>query len=312
MTTLVASVVVPVRGRCDDLKRCLARLILQRDVDDFEILVCDDGSNEADSERIKDAASIDTRIRYLRQPPRGPAAARNLGVACALATIVAFTDSDTLPEPGWLSALLAPFADPKVVAVEGPVKTPMPAESPLEEAPRNDRGGVFLTANMAYRRDALLEVGGLDESFPYPAFEDVDLALCVSKLGEFRFAPHAVVLHPWRKMTLQSSLRRMRHLDWLLVTALRHGCLGWTDRPTKRPRLRIAIAAAVTLPLGRMRKGLRYMTQAPADAFRRIGIAAVEAVIGVWLLPRWFRKDYPVERRRYLSPEVRRPLEMAA
>src|SRR6478752_5570954 len=136
MTTLVASVVVPVRGRCDDLKRCLARLILQRDVDDFEILVCDDGSNEADSERIKDAASTDPRIRYLRQPPRGPAAARNLGVACALAP-----------------------------------------------------------------------------------------------LGEFRFAPHAVVLHPWRKMTLQSSLRRMRHLDWLLVTALRHGCLGWSDRP---------------------------------------------------------------------------------
>src|SRR5829696_9803412 len=133
MTTLAASVVVPVRGRSDDLRRCLERLIVQRDVEDFEILVCDDGSNEADAERIRETAAADDRIRYLRQPPRGPAAARNLGVACALAPIVAFTDSDTLPEPGWLAALLAPFADPKVVAVEGPVKTPMPAESPLEE-----------------------------------------------------------------------------------------------------------------------------------------------------------------------------------
>jgi len=312
MTTLVASVVVPVRGRCDDLRRCLAKLVVQESVGDFEILVCDDGSLESDSARIREAASIDPRIRYLRQPPRGPAAARNLGVACALAPIVAFTDSDTLPEPGWLAAILRPFAEPNVVAVEGPVKTPRPSESPLEEAPRNDQGGVFLTANMAYRRDALLEVGGLDEAFPYPAFEDVDLALCVSKLGEIRFAPDAVVMHPWRKMTLQSSLKRLRHLDWLLVTALRHGCLGWIDRPTKRPRMRIAVAAAVTLPLGRIRKGFGYITKTPADAMRRIGIAVVEGAIGVYLLPRWFRKQYPVERRRYLARETRRPLEMAA
>jgi len=312
MTTLVASVVVPVRGRSDDLRRCLERLIVQRDVEDFEILVCDDGSNDADAERIQETAAADPRIRYLRQPPRGPAAARNLGVACALAPIVAFTDSDTLPEPGWLAALLKPFADPNVVAVEGAVRTPAPADSPLEEAPRNDKGGVFLTANMAYRRDALLEVGGLDESFPYPAFEDVDLALCVRKLGEFRFAKNAVVLHPWRRMTLQSSLKRLRHLDWLLVTALRHGCLGWSSRPTTRPRLRVAIAAALTLPLGRMRKGMRYMLQAPVDALQRIGIAAVEAAVGVAMLPRWFRKEYPVQRRRYLSPEARRPLELAA
>jgi glycosyltransferase involved in cell wall biosynthesis len=312
MTTLVASVVVPVRGRSDDLRRCLERLIVQRDVADFEILVCDDGSNDEDAERIRETAAADDRIRYLRQPPRGPAAARNLGVSCALAPIVAFTDSDTLPEPGWLAAILEPFKEPNVVAVEGAVRTPAPADSPLEEAPRNDKGGVFLTANMAYRRDALLEVGGLDESFPYPAFEDVDLALCVQKLGEFRFAKNAVVLHPWRKMTLQSSLKRLRHLDWLLVTALRHGCLGWTERPTKRPRLRVAIAAALTLPLGRIRKGMRYFFQSPSDSVQRIGIAAVEAAIGVAMLPRWFRKEYPVKRRMYLQPEARRPMELAA
>jgi GT2 family glycosyltransferase len=279
-------------------------LVVQTFDGPFEILVCDDGSNDVDSARIRDVCGMDGRIRYLKQPPRGPAAARNLGIACARASIVAFTDSDTLPEPGWLQAIVAPFSDADVVGVEGPVRTPTSAQSPLEEAPRNENGHVFLTANMAYRRAALVEVGGLDEAFPYPAFEDVDLALCVSKLGKLAFAPTALVIHPWRKMTLQSSLRRMRNLDWLLVTALRHGCLGWKDRPTQYPRCRVALAAAVTLPLGRLRKGITFLTKAPVDALRRIGISLVEAVIGLALLPRWFRKRYPIERRRYLAMDL--------
>src|SRR5690606_29145227 len=110
--------------------------------------------------------------------------------------------------------------------------------SPLEEAPRNE-GGVHLTANMAYRRAVLLEVGGLDEAFPLAAFEDVDLALSIRDRGSFAWAPNAIVMHPWRKVTLRSSLRRMKQMDWLLVTALRYGCLGWENRPTKYPRMRI-------------------------------------------------------------------------
>ncbi|HVJ81056.1 MAG TPA: glycosyltransferase family A protein [Planctomycetia bacterium] len=303
--SLAASVVIPVRGRSDDLRKCLEKLVEQTvPADQFEILVCDDGSQPRDSDAIRAACAMDSRIRYLKQPPRGPAAARNLGIGCARAPIVAFTDSDTLPTPGWLEALLAPFADPAIVGVEGPVRTPEAATSPLQEAPRNETGGVFLTANMAYRRSALLQVGGLDESFPLPAFEDVDLALCVRGLGKYAFAAQALVLHPWRKITLQSSVRRLRQFDWLLLTALRHGCLGWADRPTKYARYRIALAAAITLPLGRMRKGASYLFSNPRDGLQRIGISFIEAAIGLLMVPRFLRRAYPTERRRYLEPAM--------
>lgn len=302
---LQASVVVPVRGRSDDLIRCVECLINQDfPADSYEILVCDDGSSAADAAEIRQFCESHATVRYLRQDPKGPAAARNLGIANAKAPIVAFTDSDTLPTRGWLAAILEPFSDPEVVAVEGPVRTPRPAESPLEEAPRNE-GGVHLTANMAYRRQVLLDVGGLDEEFPLAAFEDVDLALSVRGRGHFAWAPNAVVMHPWRRVTLKSSLRRLKQLDWLLVTALRHGCLGWENRPTRYPRLRIALAAACTLPLGRVRKGLTYLFRSPADAAARIGISLIECVVSLSMAPRWLWGAFPVQRGRYLDGAAR-------
>ncbi len=313
MEALAASVVIPVRGRGADLRRCLEKLAAQTlPSGRFEILVCDDGSAPADAELLRAAVAALPNARYLRQPPRGPAAARNTGIAAARAALVAFTDSDTLPEPGWLAAVIAPFADEGIVGVEGAVRTPRPRSSPLEEAPRNEAGGVYLTANMAYRRSALLAVGGLDESFPIPAFEDTDLALCVRRLGKLAFAADAVVIHPWRKVDLRYSLRRMKNLDWLLLTALRHGCLGWIDRPTARPRTRVALAAAITLPLGRLKNGVRALRATPADGLRRIGISLVEAACGLALLPRWFGKQYGTERRRYLEAALPAPAGAAA
>ncbi|MGL5095033.1 MAG: glycosyltransferase family 2 protein, partial [Planctomycetia bacterium] len=273
--------------------------------DRVEILVCDDGSTAVDAAAIQTVCAADARVRYLRQEPRGPAAARNLGVAHARAPVVVFTDSDTLPQPGWLAALVAPFADSAVVAVEGTVQPPGPPRGPLDEAPRST-GGVFLTANMAYLRDALHAVGGFDESFPMPAFEDVDLALAVRDLGRIDYAPGALVLHPWRRVTLGGVLKRQRNFDWLLVTGLRWGCLGWVDRPTRHPRLRVALAAAVTLPLGRMRRGLAALTKTPCDALERIGISLVEAVVGCWRAPRYLCHAYAVPRRRYL-PAIATP-----
>lgn len=302
---LRASVVVPVRGRPAELAQCLDCLLAQTfPAESYEILVCDDGSPEDVSAELKSVCEQRLRVRYQRQEHRGPAAARNLGIANARSPIIAFTDSDTLPQPGWLEALLEPFTDPEIIAVEGPVRTPRPAASPLEEAPRNE-GGVHLTANMAYRRDVLLTIGGLDETFKLPAFEDVDLALSARPLGKFAWAPDAVVMHPWRKVTLASSIRRLKQLDWLLVTALRHGCLGWENRPTRHARARIALAAAVTLPLGRIRKGISFLGRSPVDALARIGISVVESAYGFAMAPRLLGGRFAVERGRYLDGAAR-------
>lgn len=300
-STLRASIVIPVRNRTDDFERCLACVLSQSmEAGTFEVLVCDDGSDEAVADRLRSICSQDERVRYLSQPHRGPAAARNLGAGHARAEIVVFTDSDTLPQPGWLEAILKPFVTNDIIAVEGPVRPPRPAQSPLEEAPRNE-GGVHLTANMAYRRSTLLAVGGLDEEFLLPAFEDVDLALCAARYGKISFAEEALVIHPWRRVTLASSLRRLRQLDWLIVTAQRHGCLGWSDRPTRYPRLRVIKAALFSLPAGRIRKALKTLPRHPKDSLLRIGYSMAEAVVAWRHVPRWIGRSTVPPRGRYLG-----------
>jgi len=104
------TVVIPVRDRHAELARCLAGLARMP-----RVIVVDDCS--ADPAAITRIAS-EAGARVVRRPENGgPAAARNTGLAAADTPLVAFVDSDCVPGPGWLDALLPHFADPAVGAV---------------------------------------------------------------------------------------------------------------------------------------------------------------------------------------------------
>ncbi len=104
------TVVIPVRDRQAELARCLAGLVQMP-----RVIVVDDGSGDpAAVARVASGAGA----RVLRRAVNGgPAAARNTGLAAADTPLVAFLDSDCVPGPGWLDALLPHFADPAVGAV---------------------------------------------------------------------------------------------------------------------------------------------------------------------------------------------------
>jgi mycofactocin glycosyltransferase len=104
------TVVIPVRDRQAELARCLAGLTQMP-----RVIVVDDGSADpAATARIASGAGA----RLLRRSVNGgPGAARNTGLATADTPLVAFLDSDCVPGPGWLDALLPHFADPAVGAV---------------------------------------------------------------------------------------------------------------------------------------------------------------------------------------------------
>ncbi|MCU1652191.1 MAG: family 2 glycosyl transferase, partial [Pseudonocardia sp.] len=124
------TVVVPVKDRPDGLRRLLAALALATPAalapdrfapDTFapalaEVIVVDDGSADSAACRaIVEQSVLRSRVRLIRHPSsRGPAAARNTGAAAAGTALVAFLDSDVVPEPGWLAPLLAHLADPAV------------------------------------------------------------------------------------------------------------------------------------------------------------------------------------------------------
>ena len=104
------TVVIPVRDNISGVNRLVSALRGMR------VVVVDDGSatpiQEADFE------GIHGDVQVLRHPrSKGPAAARNTGLAVCTTDFVAFLDSDVVPRRGWLEALLGHFCDPTVALV---------------------------------------------------------------------------------------------------------------------------------------------------------------------------------------------------
>lgn len=110
------TVVIPVRDRAAELARCLAGLTRPgpAGTGPGRVIVVDDGSR--DPAAVRRAAAAAGAQVVPRPVNGGPAAARNTGLAAARTPLVAFLDSDCVPAPGWLDALLPHFADPAVGA----------------------------------------------------------------------------------------------------------------------------------------------------------------------------------------------------
>jgi glycosyltransferase involved in cell wall biosynthesis len=96
------SVVIPTYNRRAMVREAVASVLAQRDAN-FELIVVDDGSTDGTLEML---AHLD-RMTVERTERRGPAAARNRGVACASAPLIAFLDSDDLWAPEKLGRQLA-------------------------------------------------------------------------------------------------------------------------------------------------------------------------------------------------------------
>ncbi|MEZ0491796.1 glycosyltransferase [Kineococcus sp. TBRC 1896] len=104
MIVPLVSVVVPHYEGPHDLALVLAALELQdHPLDRLEVLVADDGSRQA-----PDPGPRPYPVRVLRQADEGfrAAAARNLGAAAAGGEVLCFLDADTVPEPGYVSAVV--------------------------------------------------------------------------------------------------------------------------------------------------------------------------------------------------------------
>jgi GT2 family glycosyltransferase len=220
------SVVVPTYRRPDLLARCLAALAAQSlDPDSYEVLVADDAASDTTRCQVEDfAATVTPSVCYLPVTgPYGPAAARNVGWRAAGAEVVAFTDDDTVPDPGWLAAGLGAFErDDTLAAATGQVVVPLPPVP--TDYQRNEaglEGAEFVTANCFCRRSVLDAVGGFDERFTAAWREDSDLHFNLLERGaELVKVPAAVVVHPVRPAPWGVSLRMQRKslFDALLYT----------------------------------------------------------------------------------------------
>ncbi len=302
---LVLSIVMPTHNKRKDAQRCIAAL-LEQDFPYglFEIVVVDDGSSDDTPECLPGTNTGEVPFKYCRLPGLGPACARNEGIRNAQAPIIAFIDDDAVPQEGYLKAIYDPFADESVVGVEGKV-VPVQCEDMglLGMSPRSLEGGVYLTCNIAFRTAALKTIGGLDESFPYPAFEDVDLAEAIKPLGKIVWAPAAEVHHPCRRWSLQRAIREIRFNEPLLLFTRRYGFLGWEEKKTTWPILSIYLSAVIKLPLGRVWKGLKgCFGRRPLQALEYTFISAMQGLLASVLVIRPILKGLRAEvaRKKYL------------
>ena len=196
------SVVVCAYNEAATIDECLAS-IENLTYPDFEIILVNDGSRDATGA----IARRHSRVTVLDIPNGGLSAARNVGLERAAGDIVAYTDGDVRVDRDWLTHLVRPFLTSDVVGAGGP--NLVPADDPpmaqcIARAPGSptqvmldDRIAEHVPGcNMAFRREALLAVGGFNPIY-LRAGDDVDICWRLQARGwKIGFAPSALVLAP--------------------------------------------------------------------------------------------------------------------
>ncbi|MEM6821236.1 MAG: glycosyltransferase [Verrucomicrobiota bacterium] len=195
------SVVVCSYNGSSTLKGCLEALEKQS-YSDYEIIVVDDGSTD-DTQgvlaKFPDVTSV-------RQENMGLSAARNVGIEAAAGEVIAYTDSDCMPDEDWLYFLIQTLLLEKTAAVGGPNISP-PAHQWVQAAVAvspgapghvlfNDRRAEHVPGcNMAFWKWALIGINGFDPVYR-KAGDDVDVCWKLLDQGyEIAFSPAAVVWH---------------------------------------------------------------------------------------------------------------------
>jgi len=99
VTRLQVSVIIPVFNDSESLQRCLLALAKQTYARDlFEVVIVDNNS----SEDIAGVVDKFARFGVVHEPKVGSYAARNRGISSSRGEVIAFTDSDCIPEPDWI------------------------------------------------------------------------------------------------------------------------------------------------------------------------------------------------------------------
>jgi GT2 family glycosyltransferase len=206
------SVVVCSYNGGSTLEQCLTSL-READYPDREVILVDDGSTDSTREIV----SRFPEVRAIHQPNRGLSVARNVGLQAATGEVVAYTDSDCLADPDWLTLLVHRLQSSEAAAVGGPNLSPEDGRvaACVDASPgqpthvlEDDQVAEHIPGcNMAFRREALEAIGGFDPVYRQ-AGDDVDVCWRLQANGGWiAFAPSAFVWHH-RRQTAQAYLRQ--------------------------------------------------------------------------------------------------------
>lgn len=211
------TVIIPALNRREMLAAAVGALCEQTyPFDKFELIVVDNGSTDGTAEWAA-ALRPPFRFRFLLNQTsfRVPGQSRNLGIAEAAGELVAFTDSDCVPSPEWLTEGVRALTSDKTIGLVQGMTVPSNEEKPVVYRTISvvSHKSYFETCNIFYRTAALREAGGFHmdfiERYPPPYFgEDTDLGYRVLEKG-YRaiFAPSALVNHRIHRHSLKNWIK---------------------------------------------------------------------------------------------------------
>lgn len=211
----IASIIIPVYNEFPRTVACLRALAVHPPVTAFEVIVVDDGCSD---ETITLLPQI-SGVHYHRRAQNGGfIAACNDGASLARGECLIFLNNDTIPQPGWLDALLGTFTEHSNVGLVG-------AQLLYPDGRLQEAGGVVFDdgsgwnygkfespedPRFAYLRDCdyasgaaiaipralFAAVGGFDTRYAPAYYEDTDLAFAVRAAGKHvLYQPASRVIH---------------------------------------------------------------------------------------------------------------------
>ena len=212
-----ATVAICTHNRASVLERAVAAALDEAERADADVLVVDNASTDGTTTALRVLAT--SRLRVVCEPELGLSAARNRALAESRGEVVAFLDDDAVPRPGWLGALLAPYARDDVSCVGGRARLAFAVPPPawltpalhsalgafdLGDAPRALRYGRAdypFGCNISFRVAHARARGGFSTRVGLRGgaqlqHEETDLCYRLERAGgEIRYAPDAVVDH---------------------------------------------------------------------------------------------------------------------